>query len=103
MHPCIVSTGGGTPLREQNQVVMGSSGKVIYLEASFDILWGRLKGCKKRPLLQSGDPKSKIQTLIKERDATYKKVADFSVRVTSESPVKTAKAIYQLVQTQGES
>ncbi|NKB78179.1 MAG: shikimate kinase [Gammaproteobacteria bacterium] len=93
----VISTGGGIILREENRMLMQESGVVVYLRASLGLLWGRLKGCRKRPLLQSGNPKEKIRILLEERDSIYTKSADIVVDVNSESAVKMAKKIQHIL------
>ncbi|NKB62593.1 MAG: AAA family ATPase [Gammaproteobacteria bacterium] len=93
----VISTGGGIVLREENRLMMRESGLVIYLRASLGLLWSRLRGCRKRPLLQSDNPKEKIRMLIEERDGMYKEAADIVVDANSESAAKMAKKIQQML------
>ena len=94
----VVSTGGGAAMRPENQKVMGDSGTVVYLRASFGLLWSRLKGCQKRPLLQTDDPRGKIKALLEQRDPVYSQAADIVINVSSESPAKMARQIHQLIE-----
>ena len=93
----IVSTGGGIVLREENRITMATSGVVVYLRASLGLLWSRLRGCQKRPLLQSTNPKEKISMLLDERDSIYTGVANVVVDVNSESAAKMARKIQQML------
>ena len=98
----VVSTGGGIILRESNRAMMRKSGTVVYLRASPELLWSRLKGSKKggqaRPLLNAPEPKSVIEQLLHERDPLYTAEADFIVDVRAESPDRMANRICTLLQ-----
>ena len=77
----IISVGGGLPLREENRALLHELGQVFYLKASARTIYERLRHDTTRPLLQGGDPQSKISTLLGERDAYYKDAADVVVDV----------------------
>ena len=93
----VISTGGGVVMREENRNVMAQSGQVIYLRASFELLWHRLKDCQKRPLLQTENPAQKIKDLLAERDSVYAEAANIIVDVNSESSKKMARKIETLL------
>ena len=82
--------------------MMRKSGTVVYLRASPELLWSRLKGSKKgsqaRPLLSAPEPKSVIEQLLHERDPLYTAEADFIVDVRAESPDRMANRIRALLQ-----
>lgn len=71
----IISVGGGLPVREENRRLLKELGTVIYLKASADELYERLKGDTERPLLQCEDPKQKISDLLTAREAFYEEAA----------------------------
>lgn len=77
----IISVGGGLPLREENRALMHEMGQVFYLKASAQTIYDRLKHDTTRPLLQGDDPRSKIRTLLDERDVCYAEAADVTVNV----------------------
>lgn len=77
----IISAGGGLPLREENRRLLHKLGKVFYLRADAETIYERLKGDTTRPLLQGSDPKTKIRTLMEQRDACYRKAADVVIQV----------------------
>ena len=96
----VVSTGGGLVLDRENRARMIASGQVVYLKASIEVLWHRLEGCKKRPLLQTGNPKQKIVELIQSRDPVYSGIADHVFHVSSSSANRSAQHIAVLVRDQ---
>jgi len=94
----VISTGGGIVLKPYNRELMANSGKVIYLRASFNILWNRLQGCRKRPLLQTAELQSKIRILIKERAPIYENVADIIMNINPESASIIARRIHKRIE-----
>ena len=80
---CVISVGGGLPVQPQNWTVLRELGTVVYLEAEIDTLLGRLKYDTKRPKLQGGDLKEKIETLMEQRKDIYEKTAD--IRITTDN------------------
>ena len=93
----VISTGGGVILSDSNRQLMGQHGQVVYLKASMDILWSRLKNCQNRPLLQTAAPQARIAGLMKEREPLYDAQADLIIEVTSETANRTARKIAQLI------
>ena len=72
----IIATGGGLPMREGNAELLKELGTVIYLKAETDTLLKRLTGDTSRPLLQNGDLREKIETMLAIRGPVYEKTAD---------------------------
>lgn len=99
----VISTGGGIILNPENRQVMHQHGQVVYLKASMEILWERLKGSQNRPLLQTADPKAKIAELLRQRESLYNAEADFIIEVTSDSPYKAVQKIAQLINNPSEN
>ena len=77
----IISVGGGLPMREENRSLLHELGQVFYLRASAETIYDRVKHDTTRPLLQGDDPKTKIRTLLDERDTYYREAADIIVDV----------------------
>ena len=69
------STGGGAILREPNRIALRNRGTVIYLRASADDLWRRTRNDKNRPLLQTDNPRARLQELLSQRDPLYREIA----------------------------
>ena len=75
-HPkvsCVVSCGGGRIAQPGMLKKMRSLGPVVCLLASPETVYERIKGNKKRPLLNVEDPMSRICELLSEREPIYKK------------------------------
>lgn len=77
----ILSTGGGLPLGEENREALKKLGYVVYLKAAPETIYERVKNDTTRPLLQTENPKQRIQQLLKEREAVYQMAADTVVEV----------------------
>ncbi len=75
----VVATGGGAVLDPVNRVRMSSTGVVVYLHASPELLFERTRHDKSRPLLQVADPLARITSLVEKRDPLYREVADIVV------------------------
>jgi len=76
---CVVATGGGAILSEENRRVMRENGTVIYLRARLDSLWERTRQDTSRPLLRTPDPKGTLAGLIEKRDPLYREAAHIIV------------------------
>jgi shikimate kinase len=71
----VLSTGGGTVLRQANRDTLKGHGWVVYLKSTPEELFRRLRHDKTRPLLQVDDPLKKLKELFKARDPLYREVA----------------------------
>jgi shikimate kinase len=93
----VLSTGGGTVLREANRVQLRAHcGPVFYLRATAEDLFRRLRHDTKRPLLQVADPLGRLRDLYQERDPLYREVAHFVI----ETRRPTVNALVNMVQMQ---
>lgn len=77
----IVSTGGGMPVREENRQLLRELGFTVYLKASPETIYERVKDDTKRPLLQCEDPLSRIRDMMEQRAAAYESTAHFVLEV----------------------
>lgn len=77
--PCVLSTGGGIVLRPGNRARLRETCLVVYLHASAEDLFRRLRNDRKRPLLQVEDPLARLRALEAERDPLYREVAQWQV------------------------
>lgn len=75
----IISVGGGTPVREENQKLLQELGTVFYLKASPESIYERVKSDTNRPLLQCENPMERIRNLMAQREDCYEKCADYVV------------------------
>lgn len=75
----VLATGGGAVLDPHNRQILANYGTVIYLRASIDDLLARTQHDKNRPLLQTANPRAKLEALFAQRDPLYREVADIVV------------------------
>ena len=75
----VLATGGGSVLLEQNQTILASRGFVVYLYCSVDKQLERTSQDSHRPLLQTPQPRERLQELMTVRDPIYRSLADFQV------------------------
>ena len=77
----VISVGGGLPIKEENRQLLKQLGTVIYLKATEETIYNRLKTDTTRPLLQGDNPKQKIKNLMESREDFYDQASDFIVEV----------------------
>ncbi len=75
----VIATGGGAILSEYNRELMQQSGKVIWLDASPEVLADRITGDSNRPLLHDVNPLEKMRVLTAERNPLYAEIADLRI------------------------
>lgn len=98
----IFSTGGGTPVREENRTLLRQLGTVVYLKVSPDTVYERLKEDTKRPLLQTENPKVRIEELLTARQSYYEAAADVILEADDKSLGEVVEELAQLVLQQEE-
>ncbi|MGD8926504.1 MAG: shikimate kinase AroK [Thioalkalispiraceae bacterium] len=72
----VLATGGGAVINPENREALKQRGLVVYLKADVDELIKRTSHDKNRPLLQTENPRQKLEALIREREPWYLEVAD---------------------------
>ena len=82
----VISLGGGLPVREVNRELLKEAGKVVYLKASPETIYERVKGDTTRPLLKSEDPLGRIKELLAGRSDIYDEAADLIVETDGKTP-----------------
>ncbi|OIQ83890.1 shikimate kinase 1 [mine drainage metagenome] len=85
MHDIVLATGGGAVLEPRNRENLRRNGTVIYLRAQPEELFHRTRGDKNRPLLQTDDPRARLEHLFLERDPIYREIADIVVDTGDQS------------------
>ncbi len=89
---CVVSTGGGALTFERNADAVKNGGKVVFLDADFDVICQRIGNSNTRPLFRD---KIKAKALYDERKSKYLAAADYVVDGNM-SARKTALEIAEL-------
>lgn len=76
----VIATGGGSVLRQANQQLLKQKGYIVFLDTSINQQMQRLWRDKKRPLLQTENPRERLETLLLERRPIYLDLADLAVK-----------------------
>lgn len=87
----VLATGGGAILREENRKTLKENGFIVYLQCSVDKILQRTKRDNRRPLLNTVDPRERIEKLFEEREGYYLACADFTI----ETSTMQSKAVVQ--------
>jgi shikimate kinase len=89
----VIATGGGSVLRKQNQVLLRSRGYIVFLDTTVNQQLQRLRRDKKRPLLQTENPRERLEALFVERRPIYLDLADLAVETDRKQARKLASEI----------
>jgi shikimate kinase len=93
----VLATGGGAVLRPSNRDALHSRSHVLYLRASPEDLFRRLRHDTQRPLLQVADPQQRLRELFRERDPLYRRTAHFVIEAARPSvPALMGMVLMQL-------
>ena len=82
----VLATGGGAVLDPGLAKSMKERGLVIYLRASADEIFRRTRQDRSRPLLQTPNPRARIDQLLAEREPLYEKAADLVFQSAASNP-----------------
>src|SRR5438094_7848185 len=75
----VLATGGGAVLNPDSRALLAERGTVIYLRASVGSILQRTSHGKDRPLLQTADPRRKLEALTSQREPLYREIADLVI------------------------
>ncbi len=75
----VLSTGGGAVLRPENREALRHFGTVLYLRASPEDIFRRVRHDRTRPLLQVANPLERLRELYAQRDGLYRETAHFVI------------------------
>jgi shikimate kinase len=95
----VIATGGGVVQRDRNWDAMKENGVTVYLKASVETIWERIKDDTTRPLLQVENPVETARELLNKRTPMYEK-ADIIVLTDNLSLEQAADEILSLLNSQ---
>ena len=75
---CIIATGGGVAMKEENRKIMRRSGLVFFLDARFDDIYMRIKSDKNRPIVQKST-QQELEALYNNRRRFYREAGHIQV------------------------
>ncbi len=97
----LISTGGGSVLRDENREMLKARGAVVMLDTSVELQLKRTEKDKKRPLLQRGDREETLRRMRIERQPLYESVADVKVFVGEGSSKRLVGGIVKSLREKG--
>jgi shikimate kinase len=96
----VVATGGGVVLRPQNRQRLREAGRVVWLTADPQTIWGRLQQdhttAERRPALTVGGL-AEIEELLRVREPWYRACAHVTVDTAGRSPADVTAAVLSQV------
>lgn len=89
----VLATGGGSVTRKENRELLKNSGFIIFLDTSVNQQMERLQHDKKRPLLQTENPRERLEELLEARKPLYMELADLCIPTDRKFARKVAAEI----------
>lgn len=90
----LLATGGGAVNSKKNRQLISGAGIVVYLSATADQIYQRVRHDSGRPLLQVDNPKAAITDILNKREPLYREVADLVISSSErESPSSMAAVV----------
>lgn len=96
----VLATGGGAILDRDNRRILSQRGTVIYLRCSVDQQLERTVHDRNRPLLQTENPRARLESLMQIRDPLYRETADLIIETDKRSVRTVVKMILGLLSDQ---
>lgn len=81
----VLATGGGAVTQPENRRHLSGRGTVIYLHTTVDQQLSRTYRDRNRPLLQTENPRERLESLMTEREPLYREIADLVVNTDGRS------------------
>ncbi len=88
----IIALGGGAFENEENRKIIKAGSSVVYLKATAEEIYDRIKKEVHRPLLRKNFSVERIDEIMQMREKNYKK-ADYSIYTNNKSPREIAEEI----------
>lgn len=93
----VLATGGGSVKSKDSRNRLSARGIVVYLETTVDKQLARTQRDKRRPLLQTDNPRDVLESLAGERNELYSEIADYTVKTDEQSAKIVANQIIKLL------
>ena len=97
-HGIVLATGGGSIKSKDSRNRLSARGIVVYLETTIDKQLARTQRDKKRPLLQTEEPRIVLEELAEERNPMYEEIADYVVTTDDQSAKVVANQILDILE-----
>lgn len=89
----VVSCGGGAILRQENVDIMKKNGCVVYLAATPETIYSRVKNSTNRPLLNGNMNVEYISELMAKRVDKYEAAADYKIVVDGKGKLEVLEEL----------
>ncbi|MGO5116298.1 shikimate kinase [Candidatus Avoscillospira sp. LCP25S3_F1] len=99
--PCVVSCGGGVPMREENVAAMRRGGTVVLLTARPEVILERVRDDHNRPLLEGHKDVPYITALMEQRRPKYEAAADLIVDTSDRTIAEICQMVLQQTASSG--
>lgn len=93
----VLATGGGAILRPENRRNLSARGIVVFLSCTPEQQYQRTFRDRKRPLIQTDDPLTRLKELMDVREPLYRETADYVVSTEGRSAATVSREILSLV------
>lgn len=93
----VLATGGGAILDPDNRRRLSERGTVVYLETSVDQQLARTGRDRNRPLLQTENPRRRLEELLAVRDPLYREIAAYSLITDGRTARDVVNQILRLI------
>lgn len=85
---CVIATGGGSILDNENVKSLQETSFIVFLDASIECLYLRLKDNTTRPILNDAeDKKQLIEELLEKRKFLYQISANFTINIDENTSI----------------
>jgi shikimate kinase len=91
----VLATGGGAVLNADTRRRLKERGLVVYLRASGEEIHRRTRKDRSRPLLQTADPRSRIDALLEQRQPLYEEAAHLTYQSASANPKRLVRKLLE--------
>jgi len=93
----VLATGGGAIADEQSRSHLGGRGFVVYLYTTVEQQFARTNRGRERPMLENGDRREILESLLEVRDPLYREIADLVVETDGRKVHSVANEIIQQI------
>lgn len=93
----VIATGGSAVYSDEAMRHLGETGRIVYLEISYDSLVNRLSDLQERGVVLKGGISMSLHELYNERKQLYEKYADIIVNVDDLSITAAARKVASAV------
>lgn len=98
----VIATGGGAVLAKSNRQLLSKSGIVVYLKTSIADQLKRTGRSRKRPLLNTQNPRRVLEEMAAIRGPLYEAIADIKVDTSNQRVRSVARKLREILEQRGD-